>query len=80
MKVNIDGLRRNATGSMNNLSDVIESICEEMSSYKFDELKEAFDNAACGVDMFNCVYDNSIENFTDLSEKLNIRRLETDNE
>lgn len=79
MNVNIDGLRRNATGSMNKLADVIESICEEMSGYKIDELKEAFDEAATHVDMFNCVYSDSMENFSDLSDKLDIRRLEPDN-
>ncbi|MCK5602948.1 hypothetical protein KAR91_13785 [Candidatus Pacearchaeota archaeon] len=80
MNVNIDGLRRNATGDMNNLADVIESICRQLSDSEKEELIEAFDNAATSVDIFNCVYDDSIENFNDLSDKLEIRRLEPDNE
>ncbi len=78
MDVSIDGLRRSATGSMNNLADVIESICSQLSDSETEELIEAFDSAATSVDVFNCVYDNSIENFSDLSDKLEIRRLEPD--
>lgn len=78
MDVNIDGLRRSATGDMNILANMIESICKVLPDAEAEELIEAFDNAATSVDMFNCVYDTSIENFSDMSEKLNIRRLESD--
>ena len=78
MNVNINGLRRNATGSMNKLADVIEEICRQLSEKDTDELVEAFDDAATSVDIFNCVFDNNIENFSDLSDKLEIRKLETE--
>jgi len=80
MNVNIDGLRRNATGEMNNLADIIERACFHLEEDDKEELIQAFDEAAASVDMFNCVYSDSVENFSNLSDKLNIRRLEVDNE
>jgi hypothetical protein len=75
MKVSIDGLRRSATGSMNNLANEIESIAEYLPEWKRDELFESFDDAARNVDIFNCVYSDKIEMFSDLSEKIEVRRL-----
>ncbi len=71
-------MRRSATGSMNKLADVIESIRSQLSKNDAEELIEAFDDAATSVDIFNCVYDNSIENFSDLSDELEIRKLDND--
>lgn len=75
MNVNIDGLRKSATGHMNNLANIIESICSQLPKEDSEDLMEAFDNAATDVDIFNCVYNKEIENFSDLSDKIEIRRL-----
>lgn len=75
MKVSIDGLRRSATGSMNKLADEIESIAKYLPGWKIEELFESFDEAARDVDIFNCVYSDKIEMFSDLSKKIEVRRL-----
>lgn len=75
IKVSIDGLRRAATSSMNKLASEIEVIAEYLPDWKKEELFEAFDEAARDVDIFNCVYSDKIEMFSDLSEKIEVRRL-----
>lgn len=76
MKVNIDGLRKNATSGMNNLHSV---ICEIIERDNLDEdernkLIDAFNNSARWVDTFNCLYHPDMENFSNLSD-LSVSRL-----
>ena len=73
MKVNFDGMRRNATSSMNDLHRVIESIIENdhiLDSEK-EELIEAFNYSAESVDVFNILSDDADENFNDLDIEIN---------
>ena len=81
MKVNFDGMRRNATNSMNALYDTINTILQENTYQHIDEdlkkeLIEKFNESAMSVDFFNCVFDPDVEDdMNDLSE-LSICRLD----
>jgi len=75
MEVNLDGLRESATKSMNGLADEVEGLQEFLPDWKFEELKEAYDDAARNVDLFNCVYSNGDDGFNDISEKVEVRKL-----
>lgn len=77
MNVSFDGMRKNATRSMNQLHDVLKEILEEYDLYEHhaDGLIEVFNNAAQNVDMFNCLYDDEVQgDVNDLSD-LSISRL-----
>lgn len=76
MKVNFDGMRRNATNTMNTLHDTIKDIIENdmiLDSEK-EKLTEHFNEAAQHVDVFNCLKDDNDENFNVID--LDIQRLE----
>jgi len=78
MKVNFDGMRKNATSEMNSLREIIETIIHEDTYQKIDEdLKEElinrFNNSASSVDMFNCLSDDTDENFNELD--IDIQRI-----
>lgn len=81
MRVNFDGMRRNATANMNTLGKVIEEEILSMDEYDMplelkEKLIEAFNNAAQSVDVMNCLYDPSQEeDMNDLSDILSIDRL-----
>lgn len=85
MKVSVDGIRRNATRSMNMLGNKIkqiiteeESLCIQKPSLILD-LINLFDSAAQDVDMFNCCFsENKEDMFNDLSNELHIMRLGDD--
>jgi len=73
MKISFDGLRENATVSMNELSKAIKAIVENDS---FDDIKDRdkkeligrFNEAAMFVDSFNCIFDdNDKDDINDLS-------------
>lgn len=76
MEVNLDGLRAAATGCMNALADEIESIVEHLPDWKAEEVKEAYNDAARNVDLFNCVYDKENKSFNDISEKVEVRKFD----
>jgi len=79
MKVSIDGLRRGATGDMNALGELIESMISDMKSnfIDTDELIATYNQAASSVGVFNCVFEPEIEDdFNDLSEELQIKFIE----
>lgn len=84
MRVSFDGMRRNATSSMNRLHTVIDDILAttdeyDISATKREELTESFNDAAMFVDSFNCLYDDNVEDdMTNLSD-LEIKRLEIEN-
>ena len=77
MKVNFDGLRKNATRSMNSLHFVLEKVLQEYKSdfyYNEDkEIIEAFNEAAQYVDTFNCLMSES-DGYSHLD--IDIKRLE----
>lgn len=79
MNVNFDGMRKNATSRMNDVAYEFQQLVEMAKDGKyfdlkdFDELVESFNNAAGSVDIFNCLYDDNIENdMNDLSEDISI--------
>lgn len=78
MNVSFDGLRTNATRSMNRLQDVIKGIIENDDIYdsEKEELIEKFNEAAMFVDTFNCLYDDKVEDDFNNMEDLSIDRLE----
>lgn len=81
MTISFDGLRKNATRSMNSLHDELKEIIA-LDSYDTltDEMKKQiiakFNEAAMFVDSFNCLYDP--ENPNDMSDlsHLEIKRLD----
>lgn len=81
MNVSFDGLRKNATRSMNNLHSEIENILKNVDCYQFDksykeDLIKSFNEAAMFVDTFNCLYDDDIDgDFNNLSD-LSINRID----
>lgn len=79
MNVNFDGMRKNATSRMNDVSYEIQQLIKkaEDGAYfdleDFEELAESFNNAAGSVDVFNCLYDENIDNdMNDLSDCISI--------
>ena len=78
MNVSFDGLRKNATRSMNILHTTLSKIIDESDleeRYKKDLIKE-FNDAAMFVDCMNCLYDDNVDgDMNDLSG-LSISRLE----
>ena len=77
MKVSFDGLRTNATRSMNKLHDVIKDVIESDDIYdsEKEELIEKFNEAAMFVDTFNCLYDDNVEDDMNNMADLSIDRL-----
>ena len=81
MTVSFDGLRTNATRSMNLLRDALKEVVE-LDEYDGidDELKEdviaKFNSAAMFVDTFNCLYDDKVEDDFNSMDNLSINRLE----
>lgn len=85
MTVSFDGLRRNATSSMNNLAAKIDNIVkaygDDIYSSDKEELIDAYNQAAMFVDSFNCLFDPDNPNdMSNLSDVLSVRRLELDEE
>lgn len=78
MTVSFDGLRGNATRSMNTLHAVIENIIEDGNLYDDEkkELIEAFNESAMFVDTFNCLYDDNVEGDMNNMVDLSVSRLE----
>ena len=81
MNVSFDGLRTNATRSMNELSCVMTKVLalesyEEVDDYLKEDLIKAFNEAAMFVDTFNCLYDDSVEGDMSNMEDLSIDRLD----
>ncbi len=86
MKANFDNMRRTATAQMNVLQQVLNVQILSMANYGEEsarqvEIAEAFNDLAYSVDMLNCIYDDDIEDdANDLSEELEIKRLEFEEE
>lgn len=76
MNVSMDGLRRNATYSMNELHQVIKDIIDNnnITDDEETELIEAFNQSAQFVDTFNCIYDDEDDDFNLL--EIEIKRFE----
>lgn len=80
MNVSFDGMRKNATCSMNELASVVKEIIELESYEEVDnDLKKrlinCFNDSAMYVDFFNCLYDDDVNgDFNNLSD-LSIDRL-----
>lgn len=78
MNVSFDGLRKNATRSMNTLHTTLQKIINEYDMYEIDreDLIKEFNEAAMFVDSMNCLYDDNVDgDINDLSD-LSILRLE----
>ena len=78
MKTNIDNLRINATIEVNRLSETLSETIKILG--EDDDLVEQiiadFNAVAQSVGVLNCVYDDNIECFSDLSESLMVEFLE----
>jgi hypothetical protein len=66
IRYSMDGARRNLTNSLNELSEIVNN--RYFDEDDFDDIKNAFNNAACTVNGMNCVYDPDDENFNDMSD------------
>lgn len=78
MQVSFNGMRKNATRSMNRLFDVLEDILENEDICTDNKIQiiEKFNDAAIMVDSFNCLFDPDVEGDMDnLSEQLSVSRL-----
>ena len=73
-QVSIDGLRKQATHSVNRLALSIRDALEEIDDECIlEELIENFNQVASNVGIFNCLYDNDCEgDFNDLSGRLSV--------
>ena len=81
MKVSFNGLRKNATRSMNTLHGKVDNILKAYGDDIYDsdkeELVEIFNQAAMFVDSFNCLFDAEVEgDMDDLSDEIQVHRLE----
>jgi hypothetical protein len=81
MNVSFNGLRKNATNSMNELKSVLDDIIK-LDSYDSvsielkEDLIKKYNEAAMFVDTFNCLYDDNIEGDFDELINLEVDRLE----
>jgi|LGOV01.1.fsa_nt_gb hypothetical protein len=81
MKASFDGMRRNATNNMNSLYDILQTVVSDESYQRIDEdLKDEiirkFNDSAMSIDIFNCLFDDSVEDdMNDLSDALSINRI-----
>lgn len=81
MKVNMDGFRKQATNNINDLASFILDNQEALKdAVDIDELLENFDAVASSIGINNCIFDKTIENYSDLSNVLNVIRLEVDSD
>lgn len=80
MTASFDGMRRNATNSMNELHRVLKELIEcGWVKDEFIEVKiiEAYNDAAQNIDVMNCLYDPNVKgDMNDLSDVLSINRLD----
>lgn len=81
MKVSFNGMRRNATDSMNELAGAIKEVIELKSYEEVDndlkkKLIDCFNDSAMRVDFFNCLYDDSVDGDMDDLSDLSVDRLE----
>ena len=78
MNVNFDGLRKNATRSMNTLHTTLQKIINEYDMYEKDreDLIKEFNEAAMFVDSMNCLYDDNVDGDINNLSDLSILRLE----
>ena len=72
MKTSFDGMRKNATRSMNFLGDILHEMLKRYSDNiakdDIQELLERYNSAAQAVDVMNCLYDDSVaDDVNDLS-------------
>jgi len=81
MNVSFNGMRKNATSSMNSLQQKIQELFDEDKYSDIDddlkkELAESFNEAAQSVDIFNRLSDDSVEDDFDELD-IDIKRFET---
>lgn len=86
MKANFDNMRRTATAHMNALQEAVKKSFDYLDDHGEEnalqvEIAEAFNDLAYSMDMLNCIYDDNIEDdANDLSDELEIKRIEFDDE
>lgn len=78
MNVNFDGMRRNATSSMNSLQHTIQKIIERnnLDEDERDKLIDSFNVSAMYVDSFNCLEDDTVKDDLNCLDDLSITRLQ----
>ena len=81
MKVSFNGMRINATNSMNELACAIKEVIELKSYEEVDNdlkkrLTDCFNDSAMRIDFFNCLYDDSVNGDMDNLSDLSVDRLE----
>jgi hypothetical protein len=81
MTVSFDGLRKNATRSMNTLhlklDNILKAYGDDIYESDKEELIEAYNQAARFVDSFNCLFDPDNEaDMSNLSDILHVKRLD----
>lgn len=74
MNVSFDGMRKNATRSMDELCSVLKEVIalksyEEVDDNMKQRIIEAFNDSAMRVDFFNCMFDDTVDgDMNDLSD------------
>ena len=79
MKVSIDGMRHSLTSETNSLGQTIIDLRGELHPGQWLELVENFNSVAQYVGTFNCIYADNMEDFNDLSEKLDVVFIDAEN-
>ena len=82
MNVSFDGLRSNATRSMNRLyaeiKDITEKYKDDFYHGEDDDLMKAFNEAAMYVDTFNCLEDDAVKDDMNCMDDLSVNRFDED--
>jgi hypothetical protein len=71
MKVNVDGLRKRMAGALSNLIHRLHANMDEEGVIRADpyEIQMEMDDLRSTIGMFCCMFDESDEMFTDMSDE-----------
>lgn len=77
MKVNFDGMRKNATSNVNNLQRIIIEMMARYDMYETDEenIITAFDKVANSMSDFNMLHDDKEKGDVNDLSRLKVKRL-----
>ena len=67
MKVSMNGLRRNLSGDVNRLKDMVSSVLSG-DAYDEEDLKEAMNEVITQSNVLNCVYHDGDDDFSDMGD------------
>lgn len=68
LKFSFDGYRRNLMRDIEELKEQVRYVANG-DNFDSDELVDKFDDVVQHVNILNCVYSNSLEEFSDLSDE-----------